>query len=119
VIWWSKLNLEEIYQNFLGMIKHKHLENFCRTWRTTSLKAAANFADGSIDILHIDGNHTSALEDVLTWLPKIKKGGYLWFDDANWHETKPAVQYLMEYCSWDQNRSVNNRENCCYLYQKN
>jgi len=71
-----------------------------------------------IDILHIDGNHFEdiALGDAEIWLPKVKKGGYIWFDDANWPETRRAVQFMKENCDLDMERSIGDD---CYLFQKN
>ena len=45
--------------------------------RITGLQALDLFADESIDILHVDGNHTEnvALNDAKQYLPKVKKEG--------------------------------------------
>lgn len=54
---------------------------------TTSLRAARTFADGSLDFVYIDGNHTreSVLEDCRAWWPKIKPGGTLAGHDYDVH----------------------------------
>jgi len=56
----------------------------------------SNIIDFEIDILHIDGNHEeiSSCRDVELYVPKLKTGGYLWFDDANWKETKKAINLI-------------------------
>ncbi len=115
--WWTSVDLEKIYKDFVKMIKHCHLTNFCNVIRATSLEAANSFADESIDILHIDGNHTenAAFLDAQLFFPKVKRGGYIWFDDVNWSTTKKAVMYLLEKCVLDPSRSVGNE---CYLLQK-
>jgi hypothetical protein len=71
--------------------------------RMTSKESVIFFPDNSIDILHIDGNHSEdpALFDAKNWLPKVRPGGYIWFDDANWPTTKKAVDYLLETCELD------------------
>ena len=107
-IWWSKVNLEGIYQGFLGVLSRFQLEPYCHVMRMTGVQALEEFSDESIDILHIDGNHTkdSALSDAEMYLPKVKKGGYIWFDDVNWASTTKACQYLKEHCVKDENRST-------------
>ena len=53
-----------------------------------------------IDILHIDGNHSelASVRDVTTWLPRVKSGGYIWFDDTNWATTQRAIALLYVSC---------------------
>jgi predicted O-methyltransferase YrrM len=59
----------------------------------------------NIDVLHIDGNHsdTTSFLDVTKWVPYVKKGGWIIFDDMTWHEndiltTSRAVEWLDEHC---------------------
>ena len=70
--------------------------------RTRSTQAAATFADKSIDILHVDGNHSLAgvMADVRAWLPRVARGGLLIMDDAGWFENgvatvKQAIAFLV------------------------
>ncbi len=44
-----------------------------------SLEAAAQFPDGTFDLVYIDGNHAYAdvVEDIAAWRPKVKVGGLL------------------------------------------
>ncbi|HEX2583361.1 MAG TPA: class I SAM-dependent methyltransferase [Chlamydiales bacterium] len=116
-IWWTSLDLEKIYKDFTQLIKKNGLSNYCKIMRATSREAVHSFADESIDILHIDGNHTedSAFTDATLFLPKVKKNGYIWFDDVNWSSTSKAVSYLLERCTFLPMRSVGNE---CYLFQK-
>ena len=45
--------------------------------RSDSVKAAANYADGSLDFVFIDGDHSyeGFKRDLQTWLPKMKPNG--------------------------------------------
>lgn len=51
--------------------------------RKTSLEAVNSFNDESLDFVYIDANHEykHALQDILAWYPKVKKGGILAGDD--------------------------------------
>lgn len=108
-LWWSSVNLENVYLDFINMLDRWELRPYCMVMRTTGLKALNQFADESIDILHIDGNHTedAALSDAQIYLPKVKKGGYIWFDDVNWPTTHKALEFLKLYCTKDEIRSTN------------
>jgi len=69
----------------------------------TTSEAAPRIPD--IDILHVDGNHSEEISfsDVLKWVPLVKKGGFIIFDDMAWYEnnrftTEKAVSWLDEHC---------------------
>lgn len=98
--WWKRVDLEDIYDGFLKVLRRHKLNSYCYVLRMRGDEAIAQFPDASIDILHIDGNHTeeSALYDAKAYLPKVKQGGYIWFDDANWPTTGKAIDYLLEHC---------------------
>ena len=44
-----------------------------------SIEAAAQFPDGTFDLVYLDGNHgyLDVLEDIKAWAPKVKDGGLL------------------------------------------
>lgn len=96
-VWWNQVDLDKIYFGFLDMLNRFQLNRYCTVLRATGLQTLDLFADESIDILHIDGNHTetSALSDVEHYFPKVKKGGYIWLDDVNWLSVSRAKEFLL------------------------
>lgn len=104
--WWGKLDLEEIYNHCFNHILTLDLNNHCKLLRDKSENVVNNFQDNDIDLLHIDGNHSEALsyKDAVLYLPKVKSGGHIFFDDIWWTEgdsnvtTRKAILYLLESC---------------------
>ncbi|OGN59074.1 MAG: hypothetical protein A3C42_01260, partial [Chlamydiae bacterium RIFCSPHIGHO2_02_FULL_45_9] len=96
-VWWKQIDLNEIYLGFLNMLDYFQLNSYCTVVRTTGLQALDLFQDESIDILHIDGNHTEnpALTDAKRYFPKVKQGGYIWLDDVNWSTVSSAKEFLL------------------------
>lgn len=62
----------------------QHYAAFSRLLRSTFDDALSSFADGSIDLLHIDGWHTeeAVRHDLQSWLPKLRAGGILLMHDV-------------------------------------
>ncbi|MBS0628660.1 MAG: class I SAM-dependent methyltransferase [Verrucomicrobia bacterium] len=114
--WWNSVDLDKIYRNFIQMLKKHHLQHHCVVMRMTAEQACASFVNETIDILHIDGNHSeeSALRDAELYLPKVKRGGYIWFDDVNWRSTTKAIEFLSDYCDEVPEMFANN----CVLFRK-
>lgn len=67
--------------------------------RAASVDAAKIFEDESLDFVYIDANHAYdyVVEDIATWYPKVKPGGYLgghdyikidWYNDPNFAPNK-------------------------------
>ncbi len=101
--WWSKIDLKKVLVRFMDLMHENQLDDRYCLMRMTSQQAVRFFHDNSVTVLHIDGNHSedSAFYDAKSWLPKVKIGGFIWFDDANWSSTKAAVMYLLEHCELD------------------
>jgi hypothetical protein len=74
---------ESVYQE-VSAYNSAHYGNFSYLLRTTFDEAAANFSDESIDILHIDGLHTSdaVSHDFRHWFDKVKAGGIILMHDT-------------------------------------
>jgi len=65
--------------------------------RVKSEEAWSRFADGMFDIIYIDGNHERnfVFEDALMSLKKVKKGGWLVFDDVHDAKVMEAIQLFL------------------------
>jgi hypothetical protein len=63
---------------------NRRYEGFSRLIRSDFADANTQFADRSIDLLHIDGYHTyeATRRDFESWLPKMSKRGVVMFHDT-------------------------------------
>lgn len=74
---------EEVYDD-VSRYNQKNYAAFSYLVRKTFDEALAQFADGSIDILHIDGLHTYAAvrHDFEAWRSKVRPGGIVLLHDV-------------------------------------
>lgn len=93
--WWAELDLEAVYQSYLHHLNRFGLSNVV-TIRDTDEFAVGTFADGSIDFWHSDGNHASepGFRYMDMWIPKVRPGGIICWDDVNWIEAAEVVARL-------------------------
>lgn len=72
----DKQRIEFAEFSFDRMIKN--YENVYKV-KKSSFEASKDFEVGSLDLVYIDAAHDydSVKQDILTWLPKIKKGGFI------------------------------------------
>lgn len=94
--WWSKLDIEAIHRQAMKVIWDYRLETHATVVRNASQHSAALF--GEIGMLFIDGNHAEwpCLRDVENYVPKVRKGGYIWADDLDWPSTQKGYARLRE-----------------------
>ena len=61
--------------------------------RMSTLEAAKQVADGSLDFIFIDADHSysGCKGDIEAWAPKVRKGGLIAGHDYNWHTVRRAV----------------------------
>jgi predicted O-methyltransferase YrrM len=78
---------EELYQEMAQFAATRY-PGIATLIRKDFNEAAASFADGSIDLLHIDGTHTyeAVMNDFTTWSPKMSDRGVILFHDINVNE---------------------------------
>jgi predicted O-methyltransferase YrrM len=88
---WEKVDMNEIYLQFLADMEARTLDY--RHIRARGEDAIRLFQDNSIDLLSLDGNHSelSSCRDVQLWLPKLAAGGHLVMDDTSWSSMQKAV----------------------------
>ncbi|MBT9370037.1 class I SAM-dependent methyltransferase [Rhizobium sp. CSW-27] len=92
--WWLKVDFSKIKSSFLKFIVENGLSDFVKLIELPSASASTAFTE--IDYLHIDGAHSvfNAAEDVVLYAKKVRKGGVIIMDDANWKTTESAVRIL-------------------------
>ena len=95
---WCGEDFEGLYQTCLHYVASYGLTPFCKILRMTSIEAASHI--GSIDFLHIDGDHSEqvSIQDVKLYLPKVRSGGIICYNDAIWQERGAALDLLLEAC---------------------
>lgn len=66
---------DSYYQKCIRVLTGKNAELI----RKTSMDAVSQFENESLDFVYIDGRHEFdyVMEDIVFWLPKIKKGGII------------------------------------------
>lgn len=102
IAYWSVVDHEGVLRQLEKVIHDWGLEEQVELIRASSADAPII---ENIDVLHIDGNHSEVTSyiDVTKWVPLVRKGGWIIFDDMNWFEngvttTKRAIDYLNEHC---------------------
>ncbi|HEX4779364.1 MAG TPA: class I SAM-dependent methyltransferase [Usitatibacter sp.] len=86
---------ETLYREISGYVDERY-PGIAHLLREDFNSAAGHFADGSVDLLHIDGTHTyeAVANDFNTWLPKVSSRGVVLFHDVNvnYENTGPASE---------------------------
>ena len=100
--WWGALDHQELLRGLTQKIRQFALVDQVELVQSTS--ANAPLIEG-IQMLHIDGNHSDETTylDVTKWVPLMKSGGWIIFDDMNWYENgvytaSRAIAWLNENC---------------------
>lgn len=119
--WWESINLDEIHNYCMSQIWKHGLDEWCCVIRSQSHHCHRLFdnvtlkrVDKVIDLLHIDGCHSeeSSVRDVESYLPRVRRGGHIFFDDVDWTTTKRAQEMIESECS-----KIDQVGNCA-IYQR-
>lgn len=96
--WWTMIDLEEIYVNFVNQVLHLKLSEVCFWQRMKSDEAVRIFKDDTIELMHCDSNHSEkvSLAEIDMWSPKVRTGGLWVMDDADWSTMQRAKEYILE-----------------------
>jgi hypothetical protein len=94
----ERTDFEDLYQGVKALINKYKLEDHCFLLRCTSAGAISFFNENELyfDMIHIDGNHDTriVMNDVNSYLPRLKKNGFVFLDDASWESVKPAYEQI-------------------------
>jgi len=86
-----------LYQEFIKNIEP--VKDYINPIKLTSVEAAKLYRDESLDFVCIDADHEydPVKEDILAWMPKVKRGGILAGDDfsLSWPGIIRAVKELV------------------------
>lgn len=94
--WWAKLDMKQIYRTCVSTAKTLGVEDWLTLIEKHDADVLKDFDEGSIQMLHIDSNHSEAVScrTVRDWVPKVAKGGIVILDDSNWPSQQRAVELL-------------------------
>lgn len=96
--WWGDLDHDRVRQTCLSATKTLGVEDIVKYLHMHDVEALPHFQDGEIDFIHIDSNHSepASCRTVKDWVPKVKYGGIVVFDDTDWPSQAKAIELLSE-----------------------
>jgi predicted O-methyltransferase YrrM len=97
---WGKTDFVAVRKELDDALRGAELFPWVCLLQARSQDAVHRFQEESIDILHIDGNHSEEVStaDVRNFLPKLKQGGWLWMDDTDWASVGAAYKHAQSGC---------------------
>ena len=98
VEWARDIPFDRLHANALAAIRARGLQPHCGIIRAAADEVAGLI--GPLDLLHIDGCHSvlSSCRDAEVWAPKVRPGGLIVLDDAEWETVQPARAMLAALC---------------------
>src|SRR5262245_26748643 len=95
------------YETLQSLVRVLELDEFVILIRGKSEQIKATLFE-NIDILNIDGGHTeeASTRDVEIWVPRVKPGGWIWFDDSHWPSVQRALKTLGNTCTLESDQGL-------------
>lgn len=95
-LWGQDTDYEALVRHTLDGVKRFGVEEFARVVRKRTSEALSDYEDGSIDLMHLDSNHSELVScrDVTAWLPKMAAQSVWISDDTNWPSMQRALAIL-------------------------
>ena len=95
-LWGQDTDYEALVQHTMDGVQRFGVAAFARVVRKRTTDALADYEDGSIDLMHLDSNHSELVScrDVTAWLPKMAKRAIWIADDTNWPSMQRALGIL-------------------------
>ncbi len=95
-LWGQDTDYEALVLHTKDGVLRFGVEDIVRIVRKRTTDALGDYADGTIDLLHLDSNHSelTSCRDITTWLPKMAPKSVFIADDTNWPSMQRALGIL-------------------------
>lgn len=95
-LWGEDTDYEALVRHTLDGVKRFGVDEYARVVRKRTTEALSDYEDGSIDLMHLDSNHSELVScrDVTAWLPKMAERSVWIADDTNWPSMQRALGLL-------------------------
>jgi beta-1,4-mannosyl-glycoprotein beta-1,4-N-acetylglucosaminyltransferase len=102
-------DLKNIYDIFLSNIDP--VKKYIKHIKNSSINSSYKFENDSLDFVFIDASHEyeEVKQDILSWLPKVKKNGVLAGHDYHHDDVRIAVNEILGECEISED---------CFIYTK-
>ena len=96
VDWAQAQDWDGLYWGVQNLLVEEGLTSVARLIRERSEEAVHQFGPGTVDLVHIDGNHDgdAVADDLRLYRPLVRPGGFIVLDDASWASVRPVYEEL-------------------------